>query len=444
LPSFSDSSATLPEISRCQSRGGTLQPSPDLESLKVGYVVKKFPRLSETFILDEVLALQEAGVKVGIHSLLPPTDGRFHADLARVKSTVQYLPTVGTQSAFEAFLALHNLSPEAAGRPLERALSFLSHLPAEQRPSVLIQAIHLADAARKRAYDHLHAHFMTLAAQATYLAHLFTDISFSVTAHAKDVYHKGVNRAAFSEIAESSSAIVTVCEANRRHIARNLLRRPTRTEVIYNSVALEDRFLERGPRDPRVIFAVGRLVEKKGFHVLLEACAMLRAQGVDFQCVLGGDGEERDRLVDERRRLGLDEHVRLLGPLSREEVLRWMGRARVLAAPCITARDGNQDALPTVLLEALASGLPIVSTPVGGIPEIVDSEIQGLLFPQGDASAMAGALGRLLSVDDLWARMSAAGPAKAATRFSLSKNLPRLLEVLGDSRRADRALKAVP
>ena len=421
-----------------------MQRSPDRTPLKVGYVLKKYPRLSETFILDEVLGLQDAGIHVGIHSLLPPTDGRFHADLARVKNPVQYVPTLGTQTAFEAFIALSQLRPGAAEAPLERALAFARRLPHEHRPSLLVQGLHLAQAVMKNGYDHLHAHFMTLAAQTAYLAHLFTGVPFSVTAHAKDVYQKSVNRAAFTEIAQAATAIVTVCEANRRHILKDLVDGTVRVEVIYNSVPPNGFLTERGPRDPRLLLAVGRLVEKKGFHILLEACGILRDQGVDFSCALAGDGEESERLLEQRRQLGLEDRVRLLGPLSREEVLRWMSRARAVAAPCLTAKDGNRDALPTVLLEALASGVPIVTTPVGGIPEIVDPEVEGLLVPEGDAIAMASALQRLLVDDAMWSRMAAAGPRKTAARFDRNKNLPRLIDVFRNSATSGRALRAVP
>ena len=418
--------------------------SPDRASLKVGYVVKKYPRLSETFILDEVLSLQEAGVDVAIHSLLLPTDGRFHADLSQVRKTVQYLPTLGSEGVFEAFVSLRDLGPGAAGRPLEKALEFLSHVPRDHRASALVHAIRLADIAVKNSYDHMHAHFMTLPAQTAYLAHLFSDIPFSVTAHAKDIYQRTVNRTLFTEIASAAKAIVTVCQANRRHILRELADGPSRVEVIYNNVPLNGIASDGGPRDPRLMFAVGRLVEKKGFDVLLDACRILRDQGVDFQCVLAGDGEQRERLLEQTERLGLGERVRLTGPLSREEVLRWMSRARVFAAPCITAADGNKDALPTVLLEALAAGLPIVSTPVGGVPEIVDPGVEGLLVPERDAQALAAALHRVLSDDALWTRMSAAGPVKATARFDRTKNLPRLIQIFQESRTADRALKAVP
>ena len=420
------------------------QRSPEDRRLKIGYVLKKYPRLSETFILDELLGLEDRGVEVAIHSLLPPTDGRFHADLSKVKGEVRYLPSLGSEGVFDAFASLRDLGARAVPNALDRSLAFLDRVSVDHRASLLIQAIHLAAAATKGSFDHLHAHFMTLPGRTAYLAHLFSGIPFSVTAHAKDIYLRTVNRDVFTEIAENATAIVTVCEANRRHIRDEVLRRPARIEVVYNSVSPSVTTKEGTLRDPRVVLSVGRLVEKKGFAVMLDACALLRDRNVDFQCVLIGDGEEAERLRAQRARLKLEDRVQMLGAMPRDEVVRWMRRARVLAAPCLEGTDGNRDALPTVLLEALASGLPAVSTPVGGIPEIIDSGVEGLLTPPGEAAALADALQRLLTEPQLWDRIAEAGPKKAAARFHRSTNLPRLIDLFRGSAGPERVLEAVP
>ena len=409
-------------------------------SMKVGYVVKRYPRLSETFILDEILGLEEAGVEVAIHSLLLPNDGRFHEDVSRVKAVARYLPTAASQNVFGAFRALRDVGAGAAA--LDRAIAFLNRVPQAHRGSLLIAGLHLADQATRNGLDHLHAHFMTSPAQTTYLAHIFSGIPFTVTAHAVDIYGPKVDPVLVREIAEAAVAVVTVCDANRDHL-RGLVGDTSRIDVIYNGISVDVESSRNGRRDPGLLLAVGRLVEKKGYHVLLEACRILLDQGVDFRCVLLGDGAERERLLEERRLLQLDEYVEMPGATSRAEVLGWMRRARAFAAPCLTAPDGNQDALPTVLLEALSVGLPVVSTPVAGIPEIVDSGVEGLLVPQGDAAALAEALRRLLEDDAMWSRIAVAGPAKAAARFDRRKNLPHLIELFRESARQS-VLETVP
>jgi glycosyltransferase involved in cell wall biosynthesis len=412
--------------------------------MTVGYVVKRYPRLSETFILDEILGLEEAGLDVIIHSLLLPNEGRFHEDVSRVKGMARYLPSMPSQkSVFDAFRALRDIAGGSAPVALDRAVAFLERVPLRSRGSLLIQALHLADEATNNGIEHLHAHFMTSPAQTTYLAHIFSGIPFSATAHAVDIYGPDVDPELVREIAEAAVAVVTVCEANKRHI-RELVGDSPRIEVIYNSIFLSKEPSNNGWRDPRLVLAVGRLVEKKGYHVLLEACRILRDRGVDFHCALLGDGEERERLLDQRRRLQLEDVVEMPGATSRTEVMQWMRRARAFAAPCLTAMDGDQDALPTVLLESLSAGLPVVSTPVVGIPEIVDQGIEGLLVPQRDAAALADAVHRLLTDDELWSRMAAAGPTKAAARFDRSRNLPQLLELFRQSARGQPVLEAVP
>ncbi|HEX2030076.1 MAG TPA: glycosyltransferase family 4 protein [Actinomycetota bacterium] len=416
-----------------------LRPSPDRSLPRVGYVLKKYPRLSETFILDEALALEAAGVDVSIFSLRLPDDGRFHAELARVRAPVEYLPEFGSASTLASFRALEALDGRARGG-LGRALAFLDRLPPDRRAGLLVQALHLAERATRQGIEHLHAHFMTVAAHAAYLAHLLTGIPFSATAHAKDLYRESVDAAVFAEVARAASAVVTVCEANRRHIEERLVA-DARVEVIYNGVPLDRLPADRPPRDRRLVLGVGRLVPKKGYGVLLEACRLLADRGVAFRCVLVGDGEERPRLEAQRDRLGLRGSVELRGAASREEVLGCMTRAAVLAAPCVTGDDGNRDALPTVLLEALALGLPVVSTPVGGIPEIVDDGVHGLVVPEGDPVALAAMLERALGDDRLWARMAEAGPRRAAERFDRARTLDRLVELFaGSARRPELAV----
>jgi colanic acid/amylovoran biosynthesis glycosyltransferase len=416
------------------------QPLLDGSPMKVGYVVKRYPRLSETFILDEILGLEEAGLDVAIYSLMLPNDGRFHDDVKRVKSPARYLPPVTPQNVFGAFRAFRDMGVDPSA--LDRAIEFVSRVPRVNRGSLLIQALHLADEAMKNGLDHLHAHFMTSPAQTTYLAHLFSGIPFSVTAHAVDIYGPNVEPESVKEIAEAAVTVVTVCEANERYL-RNLLGDGVRIEVIYNGIFITGEHAENGGRDRRLLLAVGRLVEKKGYHVLLEACRILRDRSVDFQCVLLGEGEERERLLEQRERLQLQDRVEMPGAASRTDVVRWMRRARVFAAPCVTAADGDRDALPTVLLEALSRGLPVVSTPIAGIPEIVDPGVEGLLVPPGDAGALAEAVGRLLGDDKMWSGMAAAGPAKAAARFDRRKSLPRLMQLFRQSA-SGRALEAVP
>ena len=395
---------------------------------RIGYVLKKYPRLSETFILNEILGVEAAGRDVDIWSLTPADEGRFHADLARVKAGVAYVPGVGSASTLAAFEAARDLGvqPEA----WTRALAFTAKLPVERRGGLLLHGLLTAKGARERGVRHLHAHFLTVAAHVAHLARIFGGPTFSVTAHAKDVFREAVDPVVFREVAEAAAAVVTVCDYNRRFIAERFLAGSRAKLVrIYNGLPLKDLAIPALPRERDLIVGVGRLVPKKGFDRLIHAAAELKSRGIRVRTVLVGDGEERANLAAEVARLGLQNEVTLAGAQPREFVLALMARARVLAAPCVRDDDGNQDALPTVLIEALAAGLPSVATPVAGVPEIVEDGGEGLIVPEDDVKATADGIARLLRDDALWSRCALAGPAKARARFDRDATLPELLRV---------------
>lgn len=399
--------------------------------MRIGYVLKKYPRLSETFIVNEILGLESREVETAIYSLNPPNDARFQPSVGAVRGEVTYLPPFGSGAAAAAFDVLGDEDP----RPRERfreAMELLRWLPGEKHAKIMVQALHMVAAARRDGLDHLHAHFMTVAAHVTCLAHVLSGIPFTVTAHAKDIFRSTVDRAVFDEVARRARAIITVSEYNRRFIEDHLLETgsPARIEVIYNGLPLDDVPVGNGARDPDLVLGVGRLVEKKGFDVMLHAIASLRAAGRNVRGMIVGTGEEREALERLASELGLGGAIEMPGAMQRDEVLALMRRARVLAAPCVTGRDGNRDALPTVLIEALASGLPVVTTSVGGIPEIVEDGVHGRVVPERDQDAFTAALSSTIDDDSLWSSMAAEGPARARERFDRERTIERFLDVV--------------
>lgn len=424
----------------------TLREAEARPSVHVGYVLKKYPRLSETFILNELLGLEGLGTRVSIASLRLPDDGRFHADVARLQAAAHYLPEYKSIHAYTAMRSLAGFAEP--GPSLERALDLLDRMPESRRMALLVQGIALADYARSAGIEHLHAHFMTIASHAAFLASCFTGIPFSVTAHAKDIFRHTVDAETFREVADAAHRIVTVTDFNRRFIADRFLDGDTSKVIrIYNGLPVEElrtlagdgvEYVEDREAPPRIL-AVGRLVAKKGFPVLLDACRRLADRDVRFTCRVIGEGEEAmslERRIDELKLRGI---VDLAGPQPRERVLEAMGRAAVLAAPCVPSPDGNQDALPTVLLEAMAVGLPVVSTSISGIPEIVDSGVDGLLVEPESASRLADALELLLKDVNQRAEFARAGRRKVEDRFDRRKTLPQLMALFAESAGARRS-----
>lgn len=391
----------------------------------VGYILKQYPRLSETFILNEILGLERAGVDVSIYSLRHATEGRFHPAIASVRGSVSYLSELDRAGFLGALTTLPDLRTDR----LSQVLEFLDLIPQERRARLAFQAIEVAGLAQRADLDHIHAHFLTIASHTAHVVHLLTGIPYSVTAHAKDIYRHTVDWDLAGRIAEAASGVVTVCDANLTHLRSRLAGTNTNLRRIYNGLGPQD---PPGPFDARedgLVIGVGRLVEKKGFDLLLRAVAGLAVGHPDVRCVLIGDGDQREALEALAIELGIDDRVTFLGARPQNEVATWLRRATIMAAPCRIGMDGNQDALPTVLIEALAAGLPAVTTPVGGIPEIISDGVEGVLVDCDNVAALEAEISSLLADRSRRASMAAAGPHKLASTFQREATIDELIDV---------------
>lgn len=396
-------------------------------TLRIGYVLKMFPRLSETFVLNEVLELERRGVELVVFSLRKPDEGRFHPQLSRLRAPVVYLEDVASRKGLAALAqSWPALRPQRdqAWEVLDRAFA----QPDTQALELLLAAAVVAGQAREHSLRHLHAHFATWPTTVAYFASRLSGLGFSFTAHAKDIYLNGVDGAWLQEKLAAARFVVTVCEFNRRHLLSRFPGLPPEAvRVVYNGVDL-DLFAPEAsrPREPGLVVSIGRLVPKKGFDVLLDACAILRRRRFPLRCAIVGEGPERARLEGRIGERGLSDSVELLGARTQAEVLDCLKQASVLALACVEDGDGNRDALPTVLLEAMGTGCPVVSTALTGIPEIVDSGRSGLLVPPGDPAALAEALAGVLSSPALAADLAGQGRRRAEERFDLRKSAASL------------------
>ena len=405
--------------------------------LRIGYVVKMFPRLSETFVLNEVLELERRGVELTIFSLKKPDEGRFQPQLSCLRAPVVYLEDIASKKGLAALTrSWPALRPhrDQAWEALDRAFAQPDGL------ELLLASAVVAGTAAERRLHHLHAHFASSPTTVAYLASRLSGLAFSFTAHAKDIYLNTVDAAFLQEKLKAARFVVTVCEFNRHHLLSSFKGLdPEAIRVIYNGIDLDLFSFEAETREEKLILSVGRLVPKKGFDVLLEACAILRSRGVPFRCAIVGDGPERGRLEMLLRERRLTGAVELLGARTQAEVLAGLKRATVLALACIEDRDGNRDGLPTVLLEALGTGCPVVSTPLTGIPEIVASGRDGLLVPPGDPTALAEALTSVLTSPSVRAEWARRGRRKAEERFDLKKSAAALEDYFRARRRVSVA-----
>ncbi|GAB3208557.1 glycosyltransferase [Marinactinospora thermotolerans] len=386
---------------------------------RIGYVLKMYPRFSETFVVTEVLAREARGADIELFSLRLPNDGRFHDTLSRVQAPVTYLPHTRLRAAelWETLARVNALRPIGPD-----ALTAL--LAADARDAA--QAMELAVHVTERGITHLHAHFGSVATTVARLTSLITGVPYSFTAHAKDIFHASVEPADLAAKLADAHHVVTVSDYNVGHLTDRYGSAARRVYRVYNGLDLS----AHPYRDPvdrlPLIAAVGRLVEKKGFDVLLEACALLVARGVRFRCRIAGTGALAGELTALAERLGLAGTVEFTGPLPQPRVRELVGAAAVFAAPCVVGSDGNADGLPTVLLEAMALGTPCVSTDVTGIPEVVRDGETGLVVAQRDPAALADALAALLADPTLRVGLARAGRALVEREFDAAVQAGRL------------------
>lgn len=390
--------------------------------MRIGYVLKRYPRFSETFIVNEILALEAAGLAIEIFSLRPPNDTHFQDAIARVRAPVHYLLSDGLKAG-EFWTAME--------RTCERFPGCWTALETVQGEEVsdVYQALRLACEAQQGSVTHLHAHFATAAATVARLAARIANVPYTVTAHAKDIFHGSVRREDLERKFGDAAAVITVSDYNVEFLRTTLGLRAASIERVYNGLDLRE-FPYHIPDDrPPLIVAVGRLVEKKGFVDLIDACATLASRNIRPECEIIGTGPLEAELRDRIECLGLAATVHLLGPIPRREVVQRIREASLLAAPCVVGSDGNRDGLPTVVLEAMALGTPCVSTDVTGIPEVLRDEQTGLLVSQHAPVLLAVAIERLL--------------LDPALRVRLAMQARRLIEDQFDIRDTSAQLRAI-
>jgi glycosyltransferase involved in cell wall biosynthesis len=387
-----------------------------------------FPRLSETFILNEILELERRGVEVVVFSIKKPNEGRFHPQVSDLKAKVLYLEDLDSKKWPQWIGAEWPVVSRHSGNLWDAVGEALTE-DDPKRVEQIWWGAWVASQARKLGLARLHAHFASMPSTVAYFAHRVSGIPFSFTAHAKDIFVYDMEEHCLRRKLAAASFVVTVTNFNKRYLLENAPEiDEDRIRVIHNGIDLKQFKTETSARrESNLILGVGRLVPKKGFDDLLDACTILKARGVPFRCMIVGGGVEAEALEEKRRVLGLEE-VTFAGPKTVDEVRELMRAATLFCLPCTVAQDKNVDALPTVLLEALACGLPSVSTTISGVPEIIDSGVDGVLVEPDSPAGLAEQIEKLLSSPQSRTRLSRAGRKKAVSKFDLQKNVKTLLD----------------
>ncbi len=428
------------------------------ERSAVAYVLKGYPRISELFIASEIWRLEQRGVPLRLYVLKPSDEDVRHPVVDRVAATPDRLPATTSLSRsallpwlrinLPAFLpALGRVArrrPRALARVTAAALAQSVRARRGWRPrriyvKELLQAIALADRIDAAGdVGHLHAHFAHGTTTVTWLAARLLGLPFSFTGHAKDIYRGSLNPAGLLERKMREAQFVVTCTgANAEHL--RALGTGVPVHLVYHGLNADfTRLLNGGatlepPARPRIV-SVGRRVPKKGFDVLIEAVALLRDRGLDLELVLAGEaGSEDERLAGLIGARGLADVVSVRGTVSQEELLDLYRRSTMFALACRVVDDGDRDGIPNVLVEAMAAGIPVVSTTVSGIPELVRDGEHGLLAPPDDPGALADAIAGLVADPRRAARIAAAGRARIAAEFDGDALAARMAELFAGS-----------
>lgn len=389
----------------------------------IAYVIGSYPLLTTTFIDREIEVMRREGVRVDVFSLRQPHGLRSSEQST---SDVIYVRPVGPGRLAAAHLRFLLRRPVTYLKTLVALVSG-PHSNVSLRVKTLghfALAVHVADLIdRVGGYQHIHAHFVDRAAAVALVAGRLLDLPYSATAHANDIYVDPV----LLEHKISEAAFVATCTgANAQHLRSRTLE--GRVVRLYHGldVSTYDGRESIHSDSPRFL-SVGQLKEKKGFGFLIEAYRMLAEQGVDFRAEIIGEGPLRKRLQEAVDRAGLEDRVQLRGALPHSDVKEAYRWADLFVLPCVTASDGDRDGIPNVILEAMASGLPVVSTRHSGIPEAVEDGTSGLLIPPADSVSLAAALARLAADPELRRQYGEAGRKLVSEAFDLTGNVQALI-----------------
>ncbi len=388
----------------------------------LGMVLKGYPRVSETFISNEIRLLEEQGYRIHIFSMRPPREQYSNASVKRIRAGVTYLPEyllAGLPALLWRNILLFPRMPLRYLRGVGLLLSRFRHAPKKHTwLKHFLQAGYLVHLVRTDPetpdITHFHAHFAHTPSSVAMYAALLHGVDFSFTAHAKDIYTQ--HPAPLARKLTMARFVVTCTRYNQRHLQELAAAagRPVHVHCVYHGIDLSLFSMNGRPQDgntapPYALLTVARFVEKKGLPRVLQALAILNRQGLDFRYTLIGGGEQREQLQGLVQELGLTDRVHLLGSIPQEEVLEHYRRADLFVMGCRIAPDGDRDGIPNVIAESMAMGVPVVATDVSGIPELVEHERTGLLAPTDDPEALPQALAlairRMLEDQDLRARV---------------------------------------
>jgi len=388
--------------------------------------------IASAWVANELNVVKERGIPVMLHSLRPSRQQFFVSKWAKQlddETNVIYAAspiTMAISVLMAPFLFRGKFVQGLANALFGARESFRNRVAALFHFFV---ACHWARDLRKKPVSHIHSQWIHSGGTVGMYGAWLLGVSFSFTGHAADLFRE---RVALTDKVRRAAFIVCISHFHRKFY-KELGARDEQLHLVYCGIDLSlfvAKRLVRQSDQPVVILSSGRLVEKKGFAVLLDACRILADRGVKFRCVIGGDGPLAEVLRERNEGLGLISQVTITGkPLTQEELPGFMHGGHIYALPCVWAADGDVDGLPQMLMEAMACGLPAVSTRLVGIPDLIENECSGLVIESGSAPQLAAALERLILDETLAGRLAEEGCRVVRERFEIHLALRPLIEL---------------
>ena len=401
-------------------------------SRRIAYLYSRYPVVSQTFCDSEMLALEARGFDLDIASINPPPSTIRHERFEQLKAEVFYPPPSKVLAAFQK-------QQEKVGEWERRFGQMIARHDTQYGESFKVttrarNALYFTELFLRRGVEHVHVHFANRATHTALFIKQWAGIPFSFTAHAQDFMVDLGSDELLRELCREAEFVVAVSDFSRDLLRETCPESSEKIERVYNGLTMADFPQAKiSPQGPLRIVTIGRLIEFKGFHHLIEACAKLKESGVDYECCLIGEGPWREQLEKLAADLGVADRVEFAGVQTQEQVKGRLEESDVFALPCIVDSKGASDILPTVITESMACSLPIVSTKLVGVPEMVDDGETGILVEPGDVEALAGALRKLAEDRDLARSMGKAGREKALRVFELEITSGQLAEMFEKS-----------
>ncbi len=408
--------------------------------LKVFILVNRLFEWSQNFVTRELKTLAESGVDMTLGARAMRERSDLDEGERRLKALFYPIPdNPFLPMPFVRHIRYAFRYPRHYGRAWRQLLS-LRHRPQKFPRGVicLARAASMAAHVREQGYNLLHAHFLTAPGETALYLSVLTDIPFGATAYAMDIY---VDNSGLAGKLRAAAYVNGTTRFNERYLAALVPEAAARFVTRYYGIPVYERLPEPVPHEGFRFLAVGRLVPKKGFGYLVEACRLLVGEGLSFACEIIGTGPQETEIREKIRAAGLDAWVRVTGYVPPNDLPDRYRQSDVLVAPCIVAENGDVDGLPNVCLEAMNAGLPVISTTVSGIPEGVEDGVNGWLVPPGDAAALATAMATAIRSENILPAMRAASHRMVREKFDVRKNAPLVLELMESHRirKADRS-----